>query len=502
MAESSKLSLADSPAATPQGVRGFIAKFSVLRGASRELWLTFIIKLLNIAAYAVTNSTIVLWLSADLGYDDRQALAMVAAWSLVMTITTILVGSFTDAVGLRRTFFIGTWLLIVARAVMVLANLKWLALACGLFPVAVGEALGTPVLVAAIRRYSTTQQRSISFSLFYVMMNFGFIVAGLLFDYVRKHLGEHGHWVLAGHPISTYQTLFMVSLGIEFLMLPLLYWLRDGAEATDEGLKITPRPKKYSQNKMLAAMALTVRDSARDTGRLFSTLVQEKGFYRLLSFLMMIAFLKLIFMQMYYVYPKFGIRVLGNGAPLGKMWSVINSTLVIFLVPVVGALTQKYSAYRMVIVGGAISAASVFIMALPTQWFQSMAHGFLGNLIGHIYLGLHGAVNPYYVMIALFVTLLSVGEAFYSPRVYEYAAAIAPKGQEASYGALSYIPFLLAKLLIGTFGGTLLALYCPEHGPRHPATLWLAVALTASIAPIGLTVLRRYIRVHEAGRNE
>ena len=70
-------------------------------------------------------------------------------------------------------------------------------------------------------------------------------------------------------------------------------------------------------------------------------------------------------------------------------------------------------------------------------------------------------------MIALFVVLFSVGEAFYSPRVYEYAAAIAPKGLEASYSALSYVPFLLAKLLVGTFAGPLLATYCPEHGVRH-----------------------------------
>ncbi|MGH7979006.1 MAG: hypothetical protein ACREE6_06485, partial [Limisphaerales bacterium] len=67
MTEIPKLSLTDSPAATPQGLRGFFGKFSVLRDASRELWLTFIIKVLNIAAYAVTNSTIVLWLSSDLG---------------------------------------------------------------------------------------------------------------------------------------------------------------------------------------------------------------------------------------------------------------------------------------------------------------------------------------------------------------------------------------------------------------------------------------------------
>ena len=87
----------------------------------------------------------------------------------------------------------------------------------------------------------------------------------------------------------------------------------------------------------------------------------------------------------------------------------------------------------------------------------------MGHLIAHTYLGLTGDVNPYYVMIVMFVVLLSIGEAFYSPRVYEYAAAIAPKDQEASYAALSYIPFLLAKLLIGTFSGVLLARYCPAE---------------------------------------
>jgi hypothetical protein len=204
-------------------------------------------------------------------------------------------------------------------------------------------------------------------------------------------------------------------------------------------------------------------------------------------------------MQMYYVFPTFGIRELGKGAPVGKMWG-INGMLVIFMVPIVGAFTQKLPAYRVVTIGGIISAASVFVMALPTRWFQGMADGFFGHWVAQLYLGVEGSVHPYYVMIAIFVVLLSIGEAFYSPRVYEYAAAIAPKGQEASYGALSYMPFLLAKILIGTFSGMLLQKYCPETGPRNSAMLWLAVAITASIAPVGLLVFRRYIRVREAGR--
>jgi hypothetical protein len=104
-------------------------------------------------------------------------------------------------------------------------------------------------------------------------------------------------------------------------------------------------------------------------------------------------------------------------------------------------------------------------------------------------------------MIAIYVAIFSFGEAFYSPRVYEYAAAIAPKGQEASYGSLSYIPLLMGKLLVGS-GGWLLAAYCPVQGVRHSGTMWLIFALAVTVAPIGLLILRPYIRVHEAGRQE
>ena len=47
------------------------AKFTVLKGAQRELWLTFLIKFLIYTAYSVTNKTMVLWLSKDLGFSDQ-----------------------------------------------------------------------------------------------------------------------------------------------------------------------------------------------------------------------------------------------------------------------------------------------------------------------------------------------------------------------------------------------------------------------------------------------
>ena len=488
-------------AARNPSAASFLGKFTVLKGAARELWLTFAMKLLNFAAYAVTNFTITLWLSHEFGYSDQQALAIVFSWGVSMTVVTLLVGPLTDAIGLRRTFFLGVWVCVLARLIMVFSNTPWIALSFGLFPLAVGEALGTPVLVAAVRKFSTTQQRSISFSLSYMLLNVGSFVAVYLFDWVRQHLGEHGHLALPwlGATISTYRALFLVSLSINLLMLPVVAAIRRVMEVTDEGINIISTPPKIPEANLLNSFFRSIADSARESIRIFRELFKEREFYRLLVFLVLIAFLKLIFMQMYYVFPEFGIRELGEGAPVGKLWG-INALLIVCLVPLVGALTQRFRAYGMVTFGGAIAAASVFIMALPIAWFQPLADGPFGQRLGHHYLGLTGAVHPYYPMIALYVIVLSVGEAFYSPRVYEYASAIAPNGQEASYGALSYVPFLLAKLLIGTFSGMLLATYCPAVGPRHSQTMWLFVALIATVAPVGLIVLRKVIRVREAGR--
>ena len=481
MTSANKIVPAEEHAAPARGLAGFVGKFTILFGARRELWLTFLIKFLIYTAYSVTTKTLILWLSKDLGYSDQAASAIVGwIWAPAMTVFTLLAGSLTDAIGLRRTFFLGVAICTFARAVMVGTTTPWIALGCGLLPLAVGEALGTPVLLAATRCYSTTQQRSIAFSIIYAIMNVGYWVAGWIFDFVRGH---DFHPNFFGFEPTRHQQLFLVSLAFEILLFPTIYFLR----------------RRESGEKASGPTALgTIRTSAQETIALFKRLVGQSAFFRLLFFFLLIGFLKAIFLQMDFVFPKFGDRELGVGAPVGKLTG-INALLIIPLAPLVGALTQKLSAYRMVIIGGAICAAGVFIMALPTNWFESAANSAAGRWIGHGYLGLQGVIHPYYFMATLYLIVFSIGEAFYSPRVYEYAAAIAPPGQEASYGALAYIPFLVGKLLVGT-SGWILAAFCPEQGPRRSDIMWLIFALAASIAPIGLLAFRNYIRVPEAGR--
>lgn len=482
----------------------FLGKFTVLLGAVRELWIVFALVALSNLAYRLVNFTLPLWLSSDLGFSDVRAGVTVAMWSAGVTLSIVLVGSLTDALGLRKTFLLGFTLCVISRVFITFTTVKWLALGVGLVVLAVGEGMGAPVTAAALRRYTTTAQRSIAFSIFYAIMNAGFFAAVYLSDKLRAELGEHGRFVvpLLGSELSTYRTILLASLAFALPSVALIYFfLREGVEATDQGVVITAEKSKYPTAGMLKAVGLTVRDTLRETGRIFAGLWGQPGFYKFLAFLGFASFARMIFLHMDYTYPKFGIRELGEGAPIGHLYG-INSILIIILAPLVGVLTQRIPAFRMVTFGSFIAASSVFIMAAPTRLFQPLADGLPGHWIGHVWLGLKGPVHPYYVMIFLFVTLLSVGEAFYSPRLYEYTAAIAPKGQEASYMAMSYLPFFLAKLGVAPCSGVLLKYFCPETGPRHSQTLWLIIGLSTMIAPVGLFVFQRFIRVHEAGRDE
>ena len=177
----------------------------------------------------------------------------------------VLVGSLTDALGLRKTFLLAFALCIISRMFVTFTTVKWVALGVGLSLLALGEGMGAPVTVAALRRYTTTAQRSVAFSIMYAIMNGGFFVGVYIFDALRAGLGEHGHFAVPGLGLvlSTYRTTLLASLALAVPSFVLVYfWLREGVEATDEGVVITPAQPKYPGKNPLRALGLTIRDTA------------------------------------------------------------------------------------------------------------------------------------------------------------------------------------------------------------------------------------------------
>lgn len=492
------------------GFSGFCQKFLCLRTAPRELWIIYLAYILeNLAYKAGAASVLPLWLTSDLGFDDIKAGAMVAGWSAIMTLITVFVGSLTDAMGIRRTFLLGFSVCLVSRIIMASSVNRWIALPGGLYLQAIGLALMVPVMIAAVKRYSNAAQRSVAFSLYYALMNLGFACGDWMLDRVRAKpplgLGEHGLWIMPwlGAELSTYRVLILLSVVFTVPGLLIVWWfLRDGVEMTETGVVVTPgKVAAASGRNWLATLLDSTRATAVKTGQIFAGLWGQPAFYRFLLFMTLVVGVKMIFFHLNYTFPKYAIRELGDGAPFARLTGMLNSLLIVVLVPICGALSQKITAYRMVTVGSMVSALSVFFIALPPAWFAPLADGWLGHTIAHSWLGVAGPVNPLYVSIFLFTVFLSLGEALWSPRLYEYSAAIAPHGQEASYMALSMLPFFGAKLLVGGISGPLLAVFCPAEGPRNSSMMWLIIGAIGMITPIGAILFRKHIQVHEDGRD-
>lgn len=67
-----------------------------------------------------------------------------------------------------------------------------------------------------------------------------------------------------------------------------------------------------------------------------------------------------------------------------------------------------------------------------------------------------------------FILVLTIGELIWSPRLSQFTAAIAPKGQEGTYLGLAMVPYFAAKTVVGLFSGHMLERWCPEFPKGEP----------------------------------
>ncbi len=171
--------------------------------------------------------------------------------------------------------------------------------------------------------------------------------------------------------------------------------------------------------------------------------------------------------------PKYMVREFGENIAKGRVYA-LNPAIIIVLVPIITAATSAVNPLVMIHFGTYISALSVFFLAFWTS--------------------LPACV--------LFVITLSIGEAIWSPRLYDYTTSVAQEGREGTYMALSSAPLFLAKLPVGFLSGVLLQRYCPEYVEegevRHSKTMWLIIGLTTIVSPIMITLFWGYI----SGGNE
>ena len=445
---------ADAPKA------GLFDDLKALVHCPRELWLVYLATFFEYLGVFSFLQTLPLWLSSDHGMTDKQAGWWAATFSTLITFFVFIVGSIADTLGVRRTLILSFTLSAIMRLAMSLAPSPSMAIAA-LLSFGFAFATCSPVLQTAVQRTSNKRTRAFAFSLWYVSFNLaGAMVGPLIIDPTRAAFLDPATKKLARHVVNlpligpremsahgAIMGLGVIFAAVSVLVIPTLR--KDFEHRVDPEDAAAGATEEKKKPGILAAL---------------KDVLGDKTFWRFIVLLVFLSLVRMMFQHMHFTWPKYITREQGDSFPIGTVWS-LNSFLILFMAPLGTAITRKRKPFNVLLFGAFISSLSPFALVF-------------------------GSSMPYQIAMIL---LLTVGEALWSPRLYEYNVSIAPRGREATYVSLAALPYFLAKFLVGPTSGYLLQNYCPAEGPRQSWTLWLIIGLSTMVGPIGIWLGRGWM---------
>ncbi len=427
--------------------------------------------------------------------SDVEAGTIYGAWGALITVFGLFTGTIIDKLGVAKCLRIGFILSFITRVMLFACTSKHVLLFCTLISLPLANCLGIPVLTIGLRRYTDNENRGFAFGLFYVVMNVGALVAGPLVDILTRYYNNNVDNEDAANEYNDDATTAMTAVwrmtsnrGIilsgviaNFVAVFVAFSVReikvdsnshvptatDDAMDNDSVIDMDDDSRMSERSKTNKTVS-TFQPIQGDTLNILYETIKTPNFRRFLLVVLLTLNVRMIFRHLDGTLPKYMIREFGENTPKGAVYS-INPALIIILVPIITAATSSVDPLVMIHYGTYVSALSVFFLVLSTSL-------------------------PACVM---FVITLSIGEAIWSPRLYDYTTTVAPEGREGTYMALSSAPLFLAKLPVGVISGVLLQKYCPENleegEERHSKTMWLIIGLMSISSPLMITFFWSYI---------
>eukprot|EP00531_Pseudo-nitzschia_arenysensis_P001691 CAMPEP_0116142860 /NCGR_PEP_ID=MMETSP0329-20121206/15134_1 /TAXON_ID=697910 /ORGANISM="Pseudo-nitzschia arenysensis, Strain B593" /LENGTH=527 /DNA_ID=CAMNT_0003638125 /DNA_START=162 /DNA_END=1742 /DNA_ORIENTATION=+ len=471
-----------------------LAGFTSLKNSPPELYKVYALKFLDSYSYFSFSIIFTLFLSDEFGYSDIQAGTIYGAWGAMITVYGFCTGFLVDNFGVSKSLKLGYGLSLLARCGIFWTTSRTMLLVHIYGTLPMGSCLGIPVLMTGIRRYTHEQNRGFAFGIFYVVMNVAALISGPVVDILTiwykggdEDAGDDTVQMedsgIKPWSLSSYRAIILSGIVSNAIACLISFTVReikvedpaknkaDNNNTIDED-ETNGHPTDDSQSPRASDGVSVFKPKTGTPWKILSEIWKSPSFRRYLLVVLIMLNVRQIFRHLDATWPKYMVREFGPDVPKGTLYS-INPILIIVLVPIVSAVTAHIDPLVMIHVGSYVSAASVFFLAVSTTIWSS----------------------------CVFMVLLSVGEAIWSPRLNDYTVSVSEEGREGTYMALSSAPLFLAKLPVGILSGVLLQKYCPETleegEERHSRMMWLIVGLLTATSPVFLTCCWGYVSKKE-----
>ncbi len=504
----------------PNPIREIIQPFIDLVNAPRALWGVNLAYTLEGFAYFGILTYLAMYFSdfvfQGVEHADVWSHNMVMILTAGIAISMVVLGFIPDRIGVRRALLISFSLLLVGRFLVSGAHSLFgfqpsglwsglhIFILAGIFLVLIGYGMYQPAAYSAVRQFTTPKTASMGYAMLYALMNAGsslVMLSFLLRDEKFLGLGIEGtFWV--------YTSITAVSLISTYLIL--------SKETVDETIK-----KAKEETEKIKADKAGQGDSKEGAEKSGTDLEDNRSeklyipptvwivvaglvaaiFYKLDSPYNFIISAIIIFIPVVILFMPMSIRrpvlrwIMGHPLANTKFFvfifalipvqtlftynwlilpqyisrayegwigeyfeiaSNLNPILIFILVPIITAATVKAKVYNMMIWGTLVMSLSAFVLAID-----------------------HNIIT-----LGLYILIMTIGEAMWSPRFLQYATEIAPEGKAASYQGVAQLPWFLTKFLVPLlYSGWMLEKHCPQNACTNPEKMWFIFGLIAIISP-------------------
>lgn len=499
---------------------------AVLRETRAEYWAMQVINFLDHTILFATWMLLVVFMCDDsavggCGMSEEHAGSVYTVFSVLTTACLCVSGLFSDWLGIRISMFINQGAMLALRLLILTAAMQREALgelSVSIVIVAIclqGPflALGQTAFQAANRRFTTSWSRSAGFNIWYLVMNLGALTAGLIVDvtYMAFRLPAI-HIFTAGAIVSG---VCMVVILLFVRREEQLYSLEEGEEG-QEVEDLLPGETDAQSPGQTGDEERGVR-TGQAPRRLYPwqiliAALSNHVFWRFLCLMTLLLGARAVFQHLHLLMPAYWRGAIDPDVDYVTLTD-INPRVVMLCLLLLLPIVHRLSVYRMLVWGAIITGLALFVLAIP-------AYGdFTFNLAGWSMFW-----NRAYLVAVIAIVVLTVGEAIWSPRLSEYAASIAPVGQEGTYLGWSIMPYFAGKFAISAVAASMLATWVPvetddqaiqlrealEAGTipfwQSPGAMWVILGVSAVIGPVIALACWRWFRrgapFHHGGRLE
>ena len=390
------------------------ASFERIRtGFTRTFWVANTLELFERFAFYGSKAILAVYLVEKVGLGPLGN-SLVGFYGFAVFFLPILAGVVVDRYGFKKSlaacfsiFCLGYFAVGLAgmpQGQGILSSVGRVPYAVGaLLLTAIGGSLIKPCIVGTVARTTTESTKSLGYSIYYTLVNFGGFFGPVLALQVREGLGIE-------------YVLVMSSLVSLANLIGTLFFFQE--------------PEGGSQAP------------ARTFGKVFADMVVVFANFKFISFLVVFSGFWIMFWQIFYSLPFYVRDVLGFSK--FELIEAVDAGAIIILTIPVTALMKRVRPFTAMILGFAVASASwLLIAAFPVP-----------VVAGAIPMIVVGAI-----------TIFAVGESLQAPRFYEYVADLAPADQVGTFMGFAFLPVALGSLAAGPLSGWLIEHYLKGGRP-------------------------------------